>query len=194
MGMFRIGSDQYAVREDDPSFGLSTLQPSHVRTKGGCVLLEFQGKSGVSHSGTVDDGEVCRVLRDLKTRRRGQDRLFAYYDRSARRWREIHADDINDYLREVSGERMTAKDFRTWHGTVEAARSLAAQGPQPTESKRKKAVSRAMKDVSGLLGNTPAVARASDVDPRVLEAYEDGDVVKSGSEKAVARLIKRTAD
>ncbi|GAB2565842.1 DNA topoisomerase [Paractinoplanes abujensis] len=194
MGMFRIGSDQYAVREDDPSFGLSTLQPSHVRTRGGCVLLEFTGKSGVDHSGTVGDGEVCQVLRDLKTRRRGHNRLFAFYDRTARRWREIHADDINDYLREISGEQMTAKDFRTWHGTVEAARSLAAQGPQPTESKRKKAVSHAMKEVAELLGNTPAVARASYVDPRVLEAYEEGEVVRSDSEKAVSKLIKETAD
>ncbi|MBL7258452.1 DNA topoisomerase IB [Paractinoplanes lichenicola] len=194
MGMFRIGSDQYAVREDDPSFGLSTLQPSHVRTRGGCVLLEFKGKSGVDHSGTVGDGEVCQVLRDLKIRRRGENRLFAFYDRSARRWRDIHADDINDYLREVSGEQMSAKDFRTWHGTVEAARALADQGPQPTESKRKKAVSHAMKEVADLLGNTPAVARASYVDPRVLTAYEEGEVVRSGSEKAVRELIKENAD
>ncbi|MBM2621476.1 DNA topoisomerase IB [Actinoplanes sp. LDG1-06] len=189
MGMFRIGSDQYAVREDDPSFGLSTLRPSHVSTRGGCVLLEFEGKSGVSHSGTVGDGEVCQVLRDLKRRRRGSERLFACYDRSARRWREIHADDINEYLRAISGEQMTAKDFRTWHGTVSAARSLAKAGPQPTEAKRRRAVSHAMKEVADLLGNTPAVARASYVDPRVIEAYEEGEVVKSDSERAVRKLL-----
>ena len=189
MGMFRIGSDQYAVREEDPSFGLSTLRPEHVRTRGACVLLEFTGKSGVSHSSTVGDGEVCAVLRDLKRRRRGEDRLFAYWDRGQRRWQEIRADAINDYLREASGEQMTAKDFRTWHGTVKAAAELAEAGPQPTEAKRKKAVSHAMKEVAELLGNTPAVARASYVDPRVIEAYDQGEVVGSPDERAVRKLL-----
>ena len=189
MGMFRIGSDQYAVREDDPSFGLSTLRPEHVRTRGGCVLLEFTGKSGVSHSSTVDDGEVCAVLRDLKRRRRGEDRLFAYWDRGQRRWQEIRADAINDYLREASGEQMSAKDFRTWHGTVKAAAELAEAGPQPTEAKRKKAVSHAMKEVAELLGNTPAVARASYVDPRVIEAFEEGEVIPSPDEREVRKLL-----
>lgn len=190
MGMFRIGGDQSAVREDDPSFGLSTLRPEHVRTQGACVLLEFTGKSGVEHSGTVGDGEVCRVLRDLKRQRRGEDRLFAYFDRSRRRWQEIHADAINDYLREVSGEQMTAKDFRTWHGTVKAAESLAETGPQPTEAKRRKAVSHAMKEVADLLGNTPAVARSSYVDPRVVQAYEEGEVVGKPGERAVRELLE----
>ncbi|MCY1138523.1 DNA topoisomerase IB [Actinoplanes sp. Pm04-4] len=190
MGMFRIGGDQSAVREDDPSFGLSTLRPEHVRTQGGCVLLEFTGKSGVQHSGTIGDGEVCQVLKDLKRRRRSENRLFAYYDKSAKRWHEIHADEVNDYLREISGEQMTAKDFRTWHGTVKAAETLAEVGPQPTESKRKKAVSHAMKEVSNLLGNTPAVARASYVDPRVVEAFEEGEVVDEPGEKAVLELLE----
>ncbi|MCO8271259.1 DNA topoisomerase IB [Actinoplanes sp. TRM 88003] len=190
MGMFRVGGDQSAVREDDPSFGLSTLRPEHVRTRGGCVLLEFTGKSGIEHSSTVGDGEVCQVLKDLKRRRRGEERLFAYYDPSARRWPEIHADEINEYLREISGEQMTAKDFRTWHGTVKAAEVLASQGPQPTQSKRNKAISYAMKEVAELLGNTPAVARASYVDPRVVEAYQKGEVVSSRGEPAVRALIE----
>ncbi|GAA0471820.1 DNA topoisomerase [Paractinoplanes deccanensis] len=187
MNMFRIGSDQYAVREEDPSFGLSTLKPEHIRTSGGCVLMEFTGKSGVEHSGSVNDGEVCAVLRDLKRRRRGDNRLFAYYE--GRRWHDVHADEINDYLREISGEKMTAKDFRTWHGTVKAATELAEAGPQPTQAKRKKAVSHAMKEVAELLGNTPAVARASYVDPRVIEAYEEGEVVDAPSERAVRKLL-----
>lgn len=193
MGTFRVGSDQYAKREEDPSFGLSTLRPEHVRTRGGCVLLEFTGKSGVEHATTVGDGEVCQVLRDLRRRRRDAERLFAYWDPSARRWREIHADDVNEYLREISGEQMTAKDFRTWHGTVKAAEELAAAGPQPTRAKRKKAVAKAIKEVADLLGNTPAVARASYVDPRVIERYSDGevaDVAKADdTEKAVLDLL-----
>ena len=198
MGMFRIGSDQYAVREDDPSFGLSTLRPEHVRTRGGCVLLEFRGKSGVEHSATVGDGEVCAVLRDLKRRRRGADRLFAYWDAAARRWQEIRADAINDYLREISGEQMTAKDFRTWHGTVKAAAELAAAGPQPTAAKRRKAVANAMREVADLLGNTPTVARASYVDPRVIEHYERGRVVDvepdEPREKAEAEVLDLLGD
>ena len=190
LGMFRIGGDQYAAREEDPSFGLSTLRPEHVRSRGGCSVLEFPGKSGVRHSASVGDGEVCAVLTELKRRRRGEERLFAYYDRPNRRWQDIRADAINDYLRDISGEQMTAKDFRTWHGTVTAARELARIGPQPTAAKRKKAVSHAMKEVAELLGNTPAVARASYVDPRVLEHFENGEVVERGSEHEVRKLLR----
>jgi DNA topoisomerase-1 len=190
LGMFRVGNDQYAARAEDPSFGLSTLRPDHLRTRGGCAVLEFPGKSGVQHSATVGDGEVCAVLTELKRRRRGTNRLFAYYDRSARRWQEVRADAINEYLREISGEDMTAKDFRTWHGTVKAAAELAEAGPQPTEAKRKKAVAHAMKEVADLLGNTPAVARSSYVDPRVIEHFEKGEVVKEGSEPEVRALLK----
>jgi DNA topoisomerase IB len=176
MGMFRVGSAQYADREQDPSFGLSTLRPEHVRTRGRCVMLEFTGKSGVEHAHPVQDGEVCQVLRDLRRRRKGERRLFGYWDAEFKRWRDVTADEINEYLREISGEQMTAKDFRTWHGTVKAAEELAAEGPQPTKAKRKKAVAKAMKGVAEMLGNTPTVARASYVDPRVIELYEEGKV------------------
>ena len=180
MGMFRVGGEESAARAEDPTFGLSTLRPDHVRTTGGCVLLEFRGKSGVEHAVTVGDGEVCAVIRDLRRRRRGEARLFAYWDPARRRWQEIRADTINAYLREITGEQMTAKDFRTWHGTVKAAEVLAEAGPQPTVTKQKRAVSHAMKEVAHLLGNTPAVARASYVDPRVLESFAEGEVIDVG--------------
>jgi len=189
MGMFRVGSDQYAQREEDPSFGLSTLRPEHVRTSRGCVVLEFTGKSGKEHARPVEDGEVCQVLRDLRRRRSGEERLFAYWDPALKRWRDVRADEINDYLREISGTRMTAKDFRTWHGTVKAAEELAEAGPQETKTARKKAVSHAMKEVAELLGNTPAVARASYVDPRVVEAYEKGETVEEPTEEAVLDML-----
>ncbi len=190
LGMFRVGGDAYAAREEDPSYGLSTLRPDHVRSSGGCVVLEYPGKSGVERSSTVGDGEVCAVLRDLKRRRRDADRLFAYYDRQTRKWVEIRAETINEYLRDISGEQMSAKDFRTWHGTVKAAAELAEIGPQPTEAKRKKAVAHAMKEVADLLGNTPAVARAAYVDPRVVELYEKGEVVENGDEQEVRDLLR----
>jgi DNA topoisomerase-1 len=191
MGMFRVGSDQYARRDEDPSYGLSTLLPEHVRVRGGCVVLEFTGKSGVEHANPVQDGEVCQVLRDLKRRRRGAQRLFAYWEPAGRRWRDIRADDINAYLREISGEEMTAKDFRTWHGTVKAAEELAAAGPQETKTGRKKAVSHAMKEVAEMLGNTPAVARSSYVDPRVVEEFEKGRTVPQDQpvEQAVLDML-----
>jgi DNA topoisomerase IB len=184
LGHLRVGGDESAQRDEDPSFGLSTLRPEHVRARSGCVLLEFTGKSGIPHAVTVGDGEVCQVLRDLRRRRRDRDRLFAYYE--GRRWHEVHADDVNDYLR---GTGMTAKDFRTWHGTAKAAASLAEKGPQPTKTARKKAVAAAMRDVAEELGNTPAVARSAYVDPRVVTKFEQGEVAANGGEKAVIELL-----
>jgi DNA topoisomerase IB len=184
LGHLRVGGDESAQRDEDPSFGLSTLRPEHVRARSGCVLLEFTGKSGIPHAVTVGDGEDCQVLRDLRRRRRDRDRLFAYYE--GRRWHEVHADDVNDYLR---GTGMTAKDFRTWHGTAKAAASLAEKGPQPTRTARKKAVAAAMRDVAEELGNTPAVARSAYVDPRVVTKFEQGEVAANGGEKAVIELL-----
>jgi DNA topoisomerase-1 len=186
-GMFRVGGAQSADRDEDPSYGLSTLRPDHVRGRDGCMILEFTGKSGIEHTSAVDDGEVCAVLRALRRRRSGQDRLFAYWDPPARRWREVSAAHINEYLRELTGEQMTAKDFRTWHGTVKAAEALDEVGPQPTRTARKKAVAHAMREVADHLGNTPAVARASYVDPRVVEAYESGET--AATEPEVADLL-----
>ncbi|WP_306204365.1 DNA topoisomerase IB [Actinoplanes sp. RD1] len=191
MGAFRVGSDQYAQREQDPSFGLSTLRPEHVRTQGACVVLEFVGKSGKEHATPVEDGEVCQVLRDLRRRRRGEERLFAYWEPGARRWREVRADEVNEYLREISGEQMSAKDFRTWHGTVKAAAELADAGPASSPTAARRNVSHAMKEVAELLGNTPAVARSSYVDPRVVEAYEKGETVDEPTDEAVLDLLGR---
>jgi DNA topoisomerase IB len=184
LGLLRVGGDQSAQRDEDPSYGLTTLRPSHVRGRNGCVLLEFTGKSGIPHTVTVDDGEVCQVLRDLRRRRRGEARLFAFFE--GRRWREVHAGDVNDYLRD---DDMTAKDFRTWHGTAKAAAALADTGPQPTKTARKKAVAAAMRDVAEVLGNTPAVARSAYVDPRVVQKFEQGEVAENGGEKAVIDLL-----
>jgi DNA topoisomerase-1 len=193
-GTFRVGGDEPATREEDPTFGVSTLRPEHVRGSRGCVLLEFPAKGGILVARTVDDADACRVLRELRRRRRDAERLFGYWD--GRAWREVRADDVNAYLREASGGEMTAKDFRTWHGTVEAAVSLAAEGTHASATKRKKAVAAVMRSVAELLGNTPTVARASYVDPRVVDLYHDGVVADVGprasrdtQEKAVLELL-----
>ncbi len=190
LGMFRVGGDASASRDEDPTYGLSTLRPEHVVRRRGNLMLKFPGKSGVWHERPIEDGEVAEVLAALKRRRSRHDRLFAYWNPAAKCWQEIRADAVNDYLREISGAPMTAKDFRTWHGTVTAAAELAEAGPQPTKTKRRKVVAQAMREVADQLGNTPAVARASYVDPRLLEKYEDGEAPKRGDEREVRKLLK----
>lgn len=174
LGMFRVGSDQYAAG-DDPTYGVATLRPEHVRVRGSAVVLEFPAKGGVAQVRRIDDPAVCAVLRDLRRRRRNADRLFGYW--GGRCWREVRSDEVNDYLREASGGEMTAKDFRTWHATVLAATRLAALGPQPSNTRARRAVAAVMREVAELLGNTPAVARTSYVDPRVVDLYHDGRIV-----------------
>jgi DNA topoisomerase-1 len=175
MGNFRVGSNQYAAGEA-PTFGVSTLRAGHARSGRGCVVFEFPAKGGVEQVLRIDDEELCRMLRDLRRRRSGEQRLFGYWD--GRGWRDVRSDDVNDYLREASGAEMTAKDFRTWHATVLAAVQLAARADQGSATARRRAVAGVMREVAALLGNTPTVARASYVDPRVVDLYHDGVVVE----------------
>ncbi|MEV4656219.1 DNA topoisomerase IB [Micromonospora sp. NPDC049301] len=174
MGMFRVGSDQYAAG-DEPTFGVSTLRPEHARSRRGCVVLEFPAKGGIAQVRRIEDPELCQVLTNLRRRRRRADRLFGYWD--GREWRDVRSDEVNGYLRDASGGEMTAKDFRTWHATVLAATELATVGPGRSMTARRKAVVAVMREVAQLLGNTPTVARTSYVDPRVVDLYHDGVVV-----------------
>ncbi|MFG1884999.1 DNA topoisomerase IB [Micromonospora sp. NPDC049102] len=174
MGMFRVGSDQYAAG-DDPTFGVSTLRPEHVRTRGGCVVFEFPAKGGIEQVRRIEDPQLCEVLVNLRRRRRTADRLFGYWD--GLQWRDVRSDEVNGYLRDASGGEMTAKDFRTWHATVLAAAELAAADPARSVTARRRAVAGVMRAVAELLGNTPTVARTSYVDPRVVDLYQDGVVV-----------------
>jgi len=194
MGMFRVGSDQYAAG-DDPTFGVSTLRPEHARSRGGCVVFEFPAKGGIEQVRRIEDPELCRVLLNLRRRRRRAERLFGYWD--GRDWRDVRADEVNEYLRDASGGEMTAKDFRTWHATVRAAVELAAVGPARSATARKRAVAAVMREVAELLGNTPTVARTSYVDPRVVDLYHDGVVVpvdgdtpREKAERAVLELLE----
>ncbi|EEP74462.1 hypothetical protein MCAG_04789 [Micromonospora sp. ATCC 39149] len=177
MGMFRVGSDQYAVG-DDATFGVATLRPEHARSRGGCVVFEFPAKGGVEQVRRIEDPQLCRVLTNLRRRRRAADRLFGYWD--GRAWRDVRSDEVNGYLRDASGGEMTAKDFRTWHATVLAATELAAHAPARSATARKRAVASVMREVAGLLGNTATVARTSYVDPRVVDLFHDGVVAPVG--------------
>jgi DNA topoisomerase IB len=126
----------------------------------------------------VAEEQVAAAVRSLRRRRGGGDQLLAY--RSGPCWHDVTAADINDYLREVSGGDYTAKDFRTWHATVLAAVGLAvSEGASASDAARKRAIARVVREVADYLGNTPAVARASYIDPRVIELYEDGSTIAS---------------
>lgn len=171
-GSLRVGSERYA--ELHGSHGLSTLLCSHVVVSGDTVRLEFPGKSGQEWMSELDDADLAAALRPLK-RRGPTARLLAFKDDEG--WHPVTAEDINDYVRARTGGEFTAKDFRTLTGTVAAACSLARSGTQVTKTARTRAVRTAVKDTAELLGNTLAVARSSYIDPRVLDAYDDGRTI-----------------
>ena len=155
----------------------------------GFVFL-FEGKSGVEHEIEVDDPHLVDLIASLRRRGSGSDRLLAYKD--GRRWRDLDGADVNEYLREIFESEVTAKDFRTWHATVIAAVALADElEPATTKSARKKAVRQAISEVADYLGNTPAIARGSYVDPRVIDLYEDGVTIHAALLRASKSPAKR---
>jgi DNA topoisomerase IB len=188
LGYFRIGSDAYA--DEHGSYGITTLLKSHVRRRGDGLRFTFVGKSGIEHDIAVDDPDVCRVVDLMRTRRSGGDGLLAF--KEGPRWRDVNATGVNAYLAELFGGEVTAKDFRTWHATVLAATALA-DNPSPGESTtaRRKAVRQAIVEVSEYLGNTPAIARGSYVDPRVLDLYDDGTTIAHALQRAPKSPLRR---
>lgn len=175
LGFLRIGGERYV--HENGSYGLTTLLREHAICGNGEIRLEFPAKSGRTVTRTLVDEQAHAVVRALLRRKDPGPRLFAYWEHAA--WHEVHAEDLNAYLRERAGEDVTAKDFRTWYATVLAAVALAvSEGTSDASpARRKKVVARAVREVSGYLGNTPAVCRASYIDPRVVERYEDGRTV-----------------
>ena len=171
LGFFRIGSEDYA--EENDTFGIATMQKRHVTVSGDEVSFDYEAKGGQRRRQTVDDPQVARIVKALKQRRGGGDELLAYKD--GRRWADVKSPDINEYVKEAAGAEFSAKDFRTWSGTVLAAVALAVSGPaQGTQSSRKRAKARAVKEVAHHLGNTPTVARTSYIDPRVFDRFDGG--------------------
>ncbi|MEV4619579.1 DNA topoisomerase IB [Asanoa sp. NPDC049573] len=171
IGCFRIGGEEYA-NGADASFGLATVRREHVTVAGGRVRFCYPAKGGQERTLDVRDDGVRAVVRALLSRSDDGPELLAY--REGRRWVDVRGADINAYLREISGIEVTAKDFRTWNGTVLAAVTLAAAGHSSTAAARRREISHAMREVADYLGNTPAVARSAYVDPRVLDLYRDG--------------------
>ncbi|MFZ0972747.1 MAG: DNA topoisomerase IB [Solirubrobacteraceae bacterium] len=171
IGMFRVGSEQYA--DDASGIGLATIRKQHIRIEDGAVAFDYPGKGGARRRQVIEDPMSIELIRTLKRRRSGPEGLLAYRD--GRRWHDVRSDDINDYLKEHVGEEVSAKDFRTWNATVMAAVTLAADGSAAgSKTARRRAIKDAVGSVSELLGNTPAVARRSYIDPRVFDRYLSG--------------------
>ncbi|WP_423922107.1 DNA topoisomerase IB [Frigoribacterium sp. 2-23] len=173
-GSLRVGSERYAA--DHGSHGLSTLLCAHATVSDDVVKLAFPGKSHQAWQSEIKDIDLSAVIRGLK-RRGGRARLLAWREAAGEPWHPLRAAEINEYVKERAGDDFTAKDFRTLHGTVAAAVSLAKTGARDTDSKRRRAVSQAMRDASEVLGNTPSIARSSYVDPRLVDAYEHGETI-----------------
>jgi len=181
LGFFRIGGEQYAAENE--TYGLATMRKEHVHVaRNGTLTFDYTAKSGKHLHKTLSEPEVGAVIASLKRRRGGGAELLAY--RSADGWVDVKSTDINTYLRTVTGGDYSAKDFRTWSATVLAAIGLAVStgvGASPTA--RKRAVTRVVKEVSEQLGNTPAVCRASYIDPRMLDLYDSGITIRSELER-----------
>lgn len=172
--LIRVGNAQYA--KQNRSYGLTTLHKRHLEVGSAALTFAFKGKSGVEHEVRLRDRRLARVVRSLQDLPGQQ--LFKYRDDDGALC-PITSDDVNAYIREAMGESFSAKDFRTWAGTVSAARALRDMEPpaSPTDARRKITV--CVKAVAGLLGNTPTVCRSSYVHPKVFELFESGRIGKA---------------
>jgi DNA topoisomerase-1 len=199
--LMRVGNDEYA--KANRSFGITTLRDRHVRVNGGSLRLAFRGKAGKQHEVGLRDRRLARIVRECQELP-GQ-RLFQYHDEDGQR-QAVTSDDVNEYIRRATGGDFSAKDFRTWAGTVlaaEALREIAAVQDQPA----KQALSRAVEGVARSLGNTPTVCRSCYIHPAVVDAYMDGslagvleqraeelsehDEAMTGAERTVLDLLRR---
>ncbi len=181
--LIRVGNEEYA--RENGSFGLTTMRTRHVDITGTSVKFHFRGKSGKEHAVKVHDRRLARVVgrcNDLPG-----EVLFQYLDDEGER-HSVESDDVNEYLHAVSGAEFTAKDFRTWAGTVLAAQALKALEAFDTKAAAKKNIAEAVKNVSSRLGNTPSVCRKCYVHPQVFDAYLDGHLVAVLQQRAEAEL------
>jgi DNA topoisomerase I len=193
-GFFRIGSEDYA--EENDTYGVATLRREHAQVGDGEVTFDYAAKGGQRRVQTIADPQVAAAVRTLKRRRGGGEELLAY--KRGARWVDVKSADINEYVKEIAGEEFSAKDFRTWSGTVLAAVALAVSArANGSQSSRKRAKTRAVKEVAHYLGNTPAVARSSYIDPRVFDRFDGGQTIEADlppeqAERAVLGLLEKT--
>ena len=175
LGFFRIGGEAYA--EENDTYGLATIRKRHVRVRGDLLEFDYDAKSGQHRLCQVADDDVLAVITTLRRRKAPVEaELLAY--KVGREWVDVKSSDINEYVQEHIGDEFSAKDFRTWVGTVLAAVGLATEDGGESETSRRRAVASVVKDVAEHLGNTPAVARSAYIDPRVVERFEKDDTVE----------------
>ena len=169
LSLIRVGNDEY-VRSND-SYGLTTLRDRHVEVEGSTIRFEFRGKGGKRHEVDVRDRRLARIVRECRDVPGYE--LFQYYDEEGEK-RGIGSDDVNEYLREISGDEFTAKDFRTWAGTLHAAASLLGVDPCENEREGRMRINESAAVVAERLGNTPAICKACYIHPAIFERYLDG--------------------
>lgn len=192
----RVGNAAYA-REND-SYGVTPLEVKHASVEGGTLTLKFRGKSGVEQEYSLDDARLARIVR--RTRELPGRPLFQYLDGNGR-CRTIQSSDVNDYIRLISGEDFTAKDFRTWHGTAQALAALLEAGPASSKAEARRRLSRAITRTASRLGNRPATCRSYYIHPAVIESYLDQGLFRAtfrnvnaplrSCEKTMLALVKR---
>jgi DNA topoisomerase-1 len=183
----RVGNEEYA--RENKSFGLTTMQDRHVDVKGSKLRFRFRGKSGRQHEVDVTDRRIARIVSNLQDLP-GQS-LFQYVDDEGK-VRDITSQNVNEYLREITGEDFTAKDFRTWSGTVLAAIALNAAGEFETKKQAKANIKNAIEAVAKVLGNTPAICRQCYIHPAILETYLNGDSI-DGLKQETAKELAQSA-
>jgi DNA topoisomerase-1 len=186
LGFFRIGGERYA--EQNESYGLATMHRKHVELRNGKAIFDFPAKSAKRQRQEIADPTVIPTIRALKRRKGGGHELFAY--REGRAWRDVVSEQIRDYVKELTGDDFTAKDFRTWNATVLAAASVAVHADEAeTKTARKRVATRAVKQVAEYLNNTPAVCRSAYIDPRVFDRFDSGETIRRSLKR-----IEREAD
>jgi DNA topoisomerase I len=179
-GYFRAGGEDYA--EENESYGIATLLCEHVTVRRDAVGFDYPAKSGVQRTVEVEDPDVVRAVRSLMRRTERSERLLVC--RKGSDWVNVQADDLNARFKELVGDEYTVKDLRTWHGTVLAATAFVDADPAVSQRVAKRVEAAVMREVSEGLGNTPAVARGSYVDPRVVTGYEQGLTIGSAARRA----------
>jgi DNA topoisomerase I len=179
LGFLRVGGEEYA--EANGSYGVATIRREHVTLNGREMTFDFPAKSGQRRVQTLRDAEARAAIEAMRRRRTGPPDLLVFRDDG--HWRDVRSDDVNAYIQERIGNGFSAKDFRTWHGTVLAAVELAAEGPPRSRAGAERAIAAAVKRVAEALGNTPAVCRSSYIDPRLLDRFRDGATIAARSRR-----------
>jgi DNA topoisomerase I len=187
--LIRVGNEEYAKQNE--SFGLATMRDRHVRVNGSALRFEFRGKSGILHAVDLEDRRLARIVR--QSRDLPGYELFQYVDADGQR-HSIDAADVNAYLKSIAGDEFTAKDFRTWAGTVLAARALHEVAAFDSKAQAKRNVLQAVERVAKRLGNTRAVCRKCYIHPEVVNAYLDGTLAASLNRKAGRELRSNLHD